>query len=243
MTIIFPAIDLKQGQCVRLFRGDMNQATIFNQNPANQAQEFWQSGFKFLHVVDLDGAISGESSNKCAIKKILAATPMEIQLGGGIRNLRAIESWLSLGVKRVILGTAAAKMPELVIESCKKFPGQIAVGIDAKAGNVAVSGWVEETKISAIELSKRFADCGVCALIYTDISRDGAMQGFDEAGTKAIAEAAKIPVIASGGICNIQEVKKVQKLAQNGVIGAIIGRAFYEDKNFATKVRAILKND
>ena len=242
MTKIFPAIDLKQGQCVRLLRGDMQQATIFNENPIAQAKEFEEMGFDYLHIVDLDGAFVGKSLNQAVIKEILLATKIKVQLGGGIRDLKAIENWLKLGVSRVILGTAAAKMPELVIESCKEFPGKIAVGIDAKAGKVAVSGWVEETEISAIELSKRFADCGVAALIYTDIARDGVMQGFDENGTREIALASSIPVIASGGISSIDDVKKVQDLGRFGVIGAIIGRAIYEDQKFAEKIISLFRS-
>lgn len=236
---IFPAIDLKQGKCVRLFKGDMNQATIFGENPASQAQEFEKFGFDYLHIVDLDGAIAGEAMNQHAIKEILAKIKIPVQLGGGIRDLATIEKWLNLGVNRVILGTLAAKNPEIVAKACKKFPGKIVVGIDAKDGQVAVSGWVETTKISSIELAKKFADCGVAAIIYTDISKDGAMSGFDYEGTKMLAQNIGIPIIASGGICNIFEAKKAKSLWQYGVCGAIIGRAFYEDKNFAAE---ILKN-
>lgn len=235
--MIFPAIDLKQGQCVRLLKGDMNQATIFGDNPASQAQEFQNLGFKFLHVVDLDGAIAGHSLNSDAILAIMSQINIPLQLGGGIRSLEAIENWLSLGVNRIILGTVAAKNPQLVIEACKKFPNKIVVGIDGKDGQVAVAGWVEDAKISVIELAKKYADCGVAALIYTDIARDGAMQGFDYEGTKDLAKNVNVPLIASGGICNITELEKVQRLTTEcGVVGAIIGRAFYENKAFAADV-------
>ncbi len=228
--IIFPAIDLKNGQCVRLFKGDMNQATIFNSSPKNQAQEFEKSGFKFLHIVDLDGAIAGESRNEESVKEILSAIKIPTQLGGGIRNLEQIEKWLNLGVSRVILGTIAAKNPELVIEACKKFPGKIVIGIDAKNGFVATEGWVETSEISVLELAKKFEDCGVSAIIYTDISRDGTLSGADLEGTKKLAQSLKIPVIASGGVSNFDDVLKIKDLEKDGVIGAIVGRAIYDKK-------------
>jgi len=228
--IIFPAIDLKNGQCVRLFKGDMNQATIFNNNPAAQALEFEKSGFKFLHIVDLDGAIAGQSANEDSVKKILAAIKIPAQLGGGIRSIAAIEKWLNLGVNRVILGTIAAKNPELVIEACKKFPGKIVVGIDAKNGKVATEGWVETSEISVLELAKKFENCGVAAIIYTDISRDGTLTGADFEGTKNLAQNLKIPVIASGGISCLDDVLKIKTLEQHGVNGVIVGRALYDKK-------------
>ncbi len=228
--IIFPAIDLKNGQCVRLFKGDMNQATVFNDNPAAQAQEFENLGFKFLHIVDLDGAIAGESANEESVKSILKSVKIPTQLGGGIRSIAAIEKWLSLGLSRVILGTVAAKNPALVIEACKKFPGKIVVGIDAKNGFVATEGWVETSEIAVLELAKKFEDCGVEAIIYTDISRDGTLTGADFEGTKSLAENLKIPVIASGGISNLEDVLKIKTLEKSGVIGAIVGRAIYDKK-------------
>ena len=228
--IIFPAIDLKNGQCVRLFKGDMNQATIFNNDPAAQALEFEKSGFKFLHIVDLDGAIAGESANEDSVKKILAAIKIPTQLGGGIRSINAIEKWLKLGVSRVILGTVAAKNPELVIEACKKFPGKIVVGIDAKNGKVATEGWVETSEISVLDLAKKFENCGVAAIIYTDISRDGTLSGADFDGTKNLAQNLKIPVIASGGISCLDDVLKIKTLEQYGVSGTIVGRALYDKK-------------
>ncbi len=231
--IIFPAIDLKNGQCVRLFKGDMNQATVFNDNPAAQAKEFENAGFKFLHIVDLDGAIAGKSANEESVKNILKSVKIPTQLGGGIRSIAAIENWLSLGLSRVILGTVAAKNPALVIEACKKFPGKIVVGIDAKEGFVATEGWVETSEISVLTLAKKFEDCGVEAVIYTDISRDGTLTGVDLEGTKNLAESLKIPVIASGGVSSLEDVLKIKALEKSGVIGTIVGRAIY-DKKIAT---------
>jgi phosphoribosylformimino-5-aminoimidazole carboxamide ribotide isomerase len=228
--IFYPAIDLKNGQCVRLFKGDMNNATIFNNNPASQALQFEKSGFKFLHIVDLDGAIAGQSVNRAAIQEILKTIKIPAQLGGGIRTLNYIENALNLGLNRVILGTIAVKNPQFVIEACQKFPQKIVVGIDAKNGLVATEGWVKTADISATELAKKFADCGVAAIIYTDISRDGMMSGFDYEGTKQLAQNLSIPVIASGGISSAQDVAKVKELEPYGIKGAIIGRALYENK-------------
>lgn len=228
--IIFPAIDLKNGQCVRLFKGDMSQATIFNNSPAMQAREFENQGFKYLHLVDLDGAIEGRAVNESAVCDILQNIKIPVQLGGGIRSLQAIEKWLELGISRVILGTIAAKNPELVKEACKKFPDKILVGIDAKAGKVAIEGWVETSEITALELAKKFEDCGVSSIIYTDISRDGALTGPDLQGTKNLAQNLKIPIIASGGMSSIQDLRDVEALEKFGVSGVIIGRALYEKK-------------
>lgn len=226
--IIFPAIDLKNGHCVRLYKGDMDQATIFNDNPAAQAREFESQGFKYLHVVDLDGAVSGNSVNEKSVKEILSAVKIPVQLGGGIRNIAAIEKWIALGVSRVILGTVAAKNPELVIEACKKFPGKIVVGIDAKHGMVATEGWVETSEITALDLAKKFENCGVAAIVYTDVSRDGALEGVDIEGTKHLAENLSIPVIASGGVASMRDVKQVKALDKVGVVGLIVGRALYD---------------
>lgn len=212
----------------------MQQATVFNDNPAAQAQEFENLGFKFLHIVDLDGAISGKSANAESVQAILKSVKIPTQLGGGIRSIAAIENWLSLGLSRVILGTVAAKNPALVIEACKKFPGKIVVGIDAKEGLVATEGWVETSQISVLTLAKKFEDCGVEAIIYTDISRDGTLTGVDLAGTKNLAENLKIPVIASGGVSNLADVLQIKELEKSGVIGAIVGRAIY-DKKIAAK--------
>ena len=228
--IIFPAIDLKDGKCVRLFKGDMNQATIFNDSPKVQAAEFENAGFKFLHIVDLDGAIQGRAVNEEAVKEIIKTIKIPTQLGGGIRSIAAIEKWLNIGVSRVILGTVAAKNPQLVIDACNKFPGKIVVGIDARNGKVATEGWVETSEISVLDLAKKFEDCGVSAIIYTDISRDGTLSGADLDGTKNLAENLKIPVIASGGVSCLDDVKKIAQLEKFGVIGAIVGRAIYDKK-------------
>jgi phosphoribosylformimino-5-aminoimidazole carboxamide ribotide isomerase len=228
--IFFPAIDLKDGKCVRLFKGDMNQATIFNNNPASQALEFEKLGFKFLHLVDLDGAMAGKIINKSSIQEILETIKIPVQLGGGIRTLNDIEQALSLGINRIILGTVALTNPKLVIEACKKFQGKIVIGIDAKNGFVATQGWVEDSKISAIELGKRLEYCGASAIIYTDISRDGTLSGFDFEGTKKLAQSLLIPIIASGGVSSNDDVIKVNQLKKDGVVGAIVGRALYEKK-------------
>ncbi len=225
--IIYPAIDLKDGKCVRLYKGDMNQATIFNDSPANQAKYFQDQGFKFLHIVDLDGAIAGNSANEKSVQEILKNITIPAQLGGGIRNLQTIEKWLSLGLRRVILGTVALQNSDLVKEAAKKFPNQIVVGIDAKNGMVATHGWVEESSTSVIDLAKKFEDAGVAAIIYTDINRDGTGEGVDFEGTKKLAENISIPVIASGGVGSIADVRKV---AQLGINGVIIGRALYDKK-------------
>lgn len=229
--IFFPAIDIKDSKCVRLYKGDMNQSTIFNNDPASQALEFEKLGFKFIHLVDLDGALNGKITNKQSINEILKSIKIPVQLGGGIRSLNDIEEALSWGINRVILGTIALKNPQLVIEACKKFHGKIVIGIDAKNGKVATQGWVEDSKISAIELGKRLEYCGASAIIYTDISRDGTMSGFDSSGTKKLAENLLIPIIASGGVASIEDIKKIRELKKDGVIGAIVGRALYEKKN------------
>jgi phosphoribosylformimino-5-aminoimidazole carboxamide ribotide isomerase len=240
--IFFPAIDLKDGKCVRLFKGDMNQATIFNNNPSSQALEFEKLGFEFLHLVDLDGAIAGKIINKSAIIEILKNIKIPTQLGGGIRSLQDIEEALALGVHRVILGTIALTNPKLVIEACKKFPGKIVIGIDAKNGLVATQGWVEDSKISAIELGKRLEYCGASAIIYTDISRDGTLTGFDFEGTKQLAQNLLIPIIASGGVASDDDVARVRQLKKDGVVGAIVGRALYEKKISIEKLVYINKN-
>lgn len=228
--IIFPAIDLKNGQCVRLFKGNMEKVTIFNDNPAAQAKEFESFGFKYLHIVDLDGAIAGRSANEQSVREILKSVTIPTQLGGGIRSIAAIEKWLELGVSRVILGTVAAKNPELVIEACQKFPGKIVVGIDAKEGRVATEGWVKTSEMTVLELAKKFEDCGVEAIIYTDIARDGTLAGADFVGTRDLAQSLKIPVIASGGISSLEDVLQIKSLEKDGVIGAIVGRAIYDKK-------------
>ncbi|MFT5703775.1 MAG: phosphoribosylformimino-5-aminoimidazole carboxamide ribotide isomerase [Rickettsiales bacterium] len=234
--IIYPAIDLKDGKCVRLYQGDMNQVTIFNDSPKSQAKLFEDQGFKFLHIVDLDGAIAGNSANEKSVQEILKNINIPAQLGGGIRNLETIEKWLSLGINRVILGTVALQNPDLVRAAAKKFPNQIVVGIDAKDGMVATHGWMEGSTTSVIELAKKFEDAGVAAIVYTDISRDGTGTGADFEGTKALAENVSIPIIASGGIGSIEDVEKITQLKINGVI---IGRALYDKKIEIESLKAI----
>lgn len=226
--ILYPAIDLKGGSCVRLVRGDMAQATVFNDDPAAQARAFADAGAAWLHIVDLDGAFAGAPVNAGAVESILAAVSVPVQLGGGIRDLATVEAWLDRGVARVILGTAAVKNPELVIEACRRRPNRIAVGIDARGGKVAVEGWAEETDLDAATLAGRFVDAGVAAIVFTDIDRDGALQGVNTAATAALARAVPIPVIASGGISSLDDIRA---LAADGVIaGAITGRALYDGR-------------
>ncbi len=224
--ILYPAIDLKDGKCVRLVRGDMDKATVFNTAPAAQAGDFAAAGAQWLHLVDLDGAFAGAPVNAVAVESILDAIDIPAQLGGGIRDLATIENWLSRGVRRVILGTAAVKNPGMVVEACGKWPGCIAVGIDARDGRVAVEGWAEETGLEVLELARRFADAGVAAIIHTDIERDGVLQGANIAATEALAKAVSIPVIASGGVSSLDDI---QALADGGIVaGVIVGRALYD---------------
>ncbi len=225
--IVIPAIDLKEGKCVRLEQGEMHRDTVFSDNPAEQALKWQQAGAELLHLVDLDGAFAGEPKNKAAIQAILAAISIPAQLGGGIRDIPTIEAYLSLGLSRVIIGTAAQRNPQLVIDACRQFPGRIVVGIDAKNGMVAVQGWAEVTDITAVDLAKKFEDCGVSAIIYTDISRDGMMAGPNLEATKALAEAISIPVIASGGVSSLQDIQNLMAIEQSGVSGAITGKAIY----------------
>lgn len=238
--IIFPAIDLKDSKCVRLFKGEMSQATVFNDDPASQALEFQKQGFKYLHLVDLNGAIEGESRNIEAIKSIINSVKIPIQLGGGIRNLESIENWLALGVSRIILGSVAAKNPGLVKEACKKFPDKIIVGIDSKDNKVATEGWVSLSEVSTIDLAKKYEDAGVASIIYTDISRDGTLSGVDLEGTENLAQNVKIPIIASGGVSSIHDLEEIAKLQTFGVIGSIVGRAIYEKKITLAEIKKFL---
>lgn len=226
--ILYPAIDLKDGQCVRLLRGEMEKATVFSNSPADQAESFEKSGFEWLHLVDLNGAFEGKPVNAQAVKSILSRVSMPVQLGGGIRNMQMISDWIEAGISRVILGTIALKNPQLVKEACRLFPGQIAVGIDAKNGLVAVNGWAEISDKKATDLAKQFEDAGVCAIIYTDISKDGAMEGPNFQETISLAESVSIPVIASGGISSVSDIKKFKEAELSGIEGVIIGRALYD---------------
>lgn len=225
--IVIPAIDLKNGNCVRLEQGEMHRDTVFSDNPAEQALKWQEAGAELLHLVDLDGAFAGEPRNKGAIEAIIKALRIPAQLGGGIRDIATIETYLSLGLSRVIIGTAAQRNPELVVEACRKFPGKIVVGIDAKNGMVAVQGWAEVTGITAVDLARKFEDCGVSAIIYTDISRDGMMAGPNIEATKALAEAISIPVIASGGVSSLKDIENLMAIEQSGISGAITGKAIY----------------
>ena len=228
--ILFPAIDLKDGTCVRLFQGDMATATVFSDDPVRQARAFSVAGFEWLHVVDLNGAIEGRAVNGNVVGEIVAASKMRIQLGGGIRDLNSVETWLEAGIERVILGTAALHDPALVKQACRVFPGRIAVGIDGRAGRVAVQGWVEQSDISDLELGRRFEDAGVAAIIYTDINRDGAMTGVNTAATEVFAKSVSTPVIASGGVASLADLRAVKELEPDGVIGVISGRALYDGR-------------
>ena len=228
--ILFPAIDLKGGQCVRLVRGDMAQATVFNDSPAAQAKLFEDQGFDYLHIVDLDGAFAGKPVNADAVGAILAACSIPAQLGGGIRDMATIDDWLARGVARVIIGTAAVRDPALVRAAAKRHPGRVAVGIDARDGLVAVEGWAETSTLSAVELGKRFEDAGVAAIVYTDISRDGVLAGLNFDATVALAEAVDIPVIASGGFASIKDVRELLKPSRAKLAGAIAGRALYDGR-------------
>ena len=205
--ILFPAIDLKDGQCVRLKLGEMSQATVFNDDPAAQARAFEAQGFRYLHVVDLNGAFAGKPVNAPAVEAILAAVQMPVQLGGGIRDLATVETWLGKGIRRVILGTVAVRDPGLVREACRRFPGRVAVGIDARGGKVAVEGWAETSELAAVDLARRFEDAGVAAIIYTDIDRDGVLKGLNLPATLALADAVSIPVIASGGLAGLDDIR------------------------------------
>jgi phosphoribosylformimino-5-aminoimidazole carboxamide ribotide isomerase len=225
--IIYPAIDLKNGQCVRLHKGDMDAVTVFNDNPANQAEEWARNGFSWLHVVDLNGAVDGKPVNVDAVRAIIGAADLPVQLGGGIRSLKQIEDWLAEGVSRVILGTVAVKNPALVREACELFPDQIVVGIDARGTRVAVEGWVEESDMEVNDLAAIFEDVGVAAIIYTDINRDGTGEGLNMKNTIALAQSSSIPVIASGGVASIADIRAVKAAEQFGVTGVIVGTALY----------------
>lgn len=231
--ILFPAIDLKDGNCVRLYKGEMDQATVFNDNPANQANEFADAGCEWLHLVDLNGAFAGRPVNGDAVDGILENVDIPVQLGGGIRDLDTIGTWIDKGISRVILGTIALRNPDIVINAAKEFPGKVAVGIDARGGMVAVEGWAETSDMSAVELGKKFEDAGVVSIIYTDIDRDGTMEGLNVQGTIDLANALSIPVIASGGVASLDDLKVLKVAAEEAtgtIEGAISGRALYDGR-------------
>ncbi|KUL95055.1 1-(5-phosphoribosyl)-5-[(5-phosphoribosylamino)methylideneamino] imidazole-4-carboxamide isomerase [Bosea sp. WAO] len=228
--ILFPAIDLKEGRCVRLKQGDMEQATIFNDDPAAQAATFEAQGFQWLHVVDLDGAFAGKPMNAGAVEAILKRVAFPVQLGGGIRDMKTVEGWLKKGIARVIIGTAAVRDPAFVREAAKAFPGKVAVGIDARDGYVAVEGWAETSALAADDLGRRFEDAGVAAIIYTDIARDGMLQGINWDGTIGLAHALSIPVIASGGLASMADIERLCAPDAAILEGAITGRALYDGR-------------
>jgi phosphoribosylformimino-5-aminoimidazole carboxamide ribotide isomerase len=239
--ILFPAIDLKDGQCVRLRHGDMATATIYNEDPAAQARAFEAQGFEWLHVVDLNGAFQGASVNSAAVGAILKATKNPVQLGGGIRTLAQIEDWLDRGLARVILGTVAVREPDLVKAACKLFPGKVAVGIDARGGKVAVQGWAESSSLGVVELAQKFEGAGVAAIIYTDIDRDGVLTGINWQSTIELANAVAIPVIASGGLASLDDIRRMTRPDARKLAGAISGRALYDGRIDPAEALAILR--
>lgn len=238
--ILYPAIDLKDGNCVRLYKGEMEQATVFNDNPAAQAKAFQDAGCEWLHLVDLNGAFAGEPVNAAPVEEILKTCSVPAQLGGGIRDMATIEGWLEKGLRRVILGTVAVENPDLVRQAARAFPGQVAVGLDARNGMVATRGWAEETDIEVTALARRFEDAGVGAIIYTDINRDGAMQGPNITATAALARAVSIPVIASGGVSSMADLKALKNCGA-ALDGAISGRALYDGAIDVAQAMALLK--
>jgi len=239
-VILFPAIDLKEGLCVRLEQGDMARATVFHRDPAAQALAFEEQGFEYLHVVDLDGAFAGKPVNAAAVERILEITSIPLQLGGGIRELSTIEAWLGKGVNRVIIGTAAVRDPDLVKEAARRFPARIAVGLDARDGQVAVEGWAQTSALSALDIARRFEDAGVAAIIYTDIARDGLLKGLNLEATVGLADAISIPVIASGGLASMADVEALLAPRAQKLGGAIAGRALYDGRLNATAALALI---
>jgi phosphoribosylformimino-5-aminoimidazole carboxamide ribotide isomerase len=237
---IYPAIDLKDGACVRLVRGEMAEATVFNTDPAEQARHFQMQGFNWLHIVDLNGAFAGKPVNAPAVERILDAVTLPVQLGGGIRDMATIEMWLKRGINRVILGTIALRDPELVKTACKAFPGRVAVGIDAREGYVAVSGWAETSDMKALDLALRFEDCGVAAIVYTDINRDGAMGGVNVEATADLAFHLTTPIIASGGVSSMDDLRALKGEEETGIDGVIIGRALYDGRIDPREALALL---
>jgi len=240
-VILFPALDLKEGLAVRLEQGDMARATVFHKDPAQQALAFETQGFKHLHVVDLDGAFAGKPMNVAAVERILKSVSMCVQLGGGIRDMATVEGWLEKGVNRVIIGTAAVRNPDLVKEAARKFPKKVAVGLDARNGKVAVQGWAESSELSALDIARRFEDAGVAAIIYTDVARDGMLQGINWDATIALADAISIPVIASGGLASIEDIKALLEPRAKKLEGAIAGRALYDGRLDAAEALKLIR--
>ncbi len=239
--ILFPAIDLKNGEAVRLQQGDMARATVFNRDPAAQAKTFTRQGFEYLHIVDLDGAFAGKPINAAAVERILDAVKIPVQLGGGIRDRATIEGWLGRGVTRVIIGTAAVRNPALVKEAARAFPGRVAVGLDARDGKVAVEGWAETSELSALDIAQRFEDAGVAAIVYTDVTRDGMLKGLNIDATIALADAVTIPVIASGGLASLDDVRALLLPRAKKLEGAIAGRALYDGRLDAAAALAMIR--
>ncbi|MEA2883714.1 MAG: phosphoribosylformimino-5-aminoimidazole carboxamide ribotide isomerase [Bradyrhizobium sp.] len=239
--ILFPAVDLKDGQCVRLEQGDMTRATVFNLDPAAQARAFATQGFEYLHVVDLDGAFAGKPVNAQAVERMLEAVSVPVQLGGGIRDLKTVQAWLEKGIARVIIGTAAVRDPTLVKDAAKAFPGRVAVGLDARDGKVAVEGWAETSEVTALEIAQRFEDAGVAAIIFTDIARDGLLKGLNLYATIELAERISIPVIASGGLASIDDVKALLAPPAGKLAGAIAGRALYDGRLDPASALALIR--
>jgi len=240
-VILFPAIDLKDGRCVRLVQGDMDQATVFNDDPAAQGATFAAQGFEWLHVVDLDGAFAGKPMNASAVRDILDRVSIPVQLGGGIRDMKTVDGWLRAGVARVIIGTAAVRDPAFVREASRVHPGRIAVGIDAKDGRVAVEGWAKTSTLTAEELGRRFEDAGVAAIVYTDIARDGILKGLNIPMTLALAGAVSIPVIASGGLASMADIERLAEPDCAGLAGAVTGRALYDGRIDPGQALALLR--
>ncbi|MBB3973015.1 1-(5-phosphoribosyl)-5-[(5-phosphoribosylamino)methylideneamino]imidazole-4-carboxamide isomerase [Hansschlegelia beijingensis] len=240
-VILYPAIDLKGGSVVRLKEGDMERATVYGRDPGQQARAFAEIGFSWVHVVDLDGAFAGASVNAAAVDAILDAVELPVQLGGGIRDMKAVEAWLNRGVRRVILGTAAVRNPDFVKQAAKAHPGRVAVGIDARDGRVAVQGWAEVSDMTALDLARRFEDAGVAAIIYTDIARDGLLKGLNLESTRELAAAVTIPVIASGGLADIEDVRRLLAPENAAIAGAITGRALYDGRLDGREALAFVK--
>ena len=241
--IFFPAIDIKDGECVRLIKGDMKKSTVFDISPQNRAAAFVEKGCSWLHVVDLNGAFEGKPINRNPIKEILSNVNINIQLGGGIRDIETIDYWMDLGVQRIILGTIALKNPSIVVEACKKYPGKIAVGLDSRNGKVAVEGWAEQSNIKSIDLAKKFEDIGVAAIIYTDINRDGVLLGPAIEETVIFAKNINIPVIVSGGVSSMKDLINIKKFEHHGIVGVISGRAIYEKKLDIRKCNSLLEDN